>query len=160
MQASSFSSDASAASTAATDAGRPAANGTIVSGNSVVFCNGRTGISNGVAPNFCAGSTCDLCWFFGSSVIGRNEFCPSLAGGTALQFFAALFVFTKTQKQQSVAVVTFDLRVLDIAGKLNDFLEAAVGDFQLVMRDPFTAEAVAHDQLRDHCMITQVTSTW
>src|SRR5258707_568046 len=51
-----FSSPARAASTSATDAGRPADNGTIVSGNKVVFRSGSTGISNGSAPNFCAGS--------------------------------------------------------------------------------------------------------
>src|SRR5205085_3730013 len=37
------------ASTAAIERGRPAANGTTVPGNSVVFCNGSTAISNASA---------------------------------------------------------------------------------------------------------------
>jgi hypothetical protein len=52
IQASNFSSLASAASTAAIDPGRPTDSGTIVSGNKVVFWSGRTGITKASPSGF------------------------------------------------------------------------------------------------------------
>jgi hypothetical protein len=49
MHANNFSGCPRAASTAATERGRPAASGTTVPGNSVVFCKGSTAISKGCA---------------------------------------------------------------------------------------------------------------
>ena len=68
MQAIIFSSLDRADSTAAIDPGRPTDNGTIVSGNSVVFCKGRTGMTKGTPSGFFTGAfACD--WFGFSSAM-------------------------------------------------------------------------------------------
>src|SRR6266852_1448302 len=75
MQASRFSSLESAASTAAIEAGRPTASGTIVSGNSVMFVSGRTGISNGTPSRLVdTGGAASLSEFVSASAFGlKNE---------------------------------------------------------------------------------------
>src|ERR1700687_4916341 len=59
------------------------------------------------------------------------------------RLFRALFLFAELQNQQTIVIVAGDGRVFDRAGKLNDFFEPAVSDFKLIVRNAFTADAVA-----------------
>src|SRR6185503_16793625 len=69
--------------------------------------------------------------------------CVSALGGASLHLLPTLFIFPQTQDEEAVAIVALNTCVFDRAGELHDFFEAAVGNFQLVMRDAVTAKAVA-----------------
>src|SRR6266404_1610787 len=127
-QASSFSSLESAASTAAIEAGRPTASGTIVSGNSVMFVSGRTGISKGTPSRLVdTGGAASLSDFVSASAIGlKNESsvnykegAGSLSTGGARLAFPARFLLLlpQPQDQKAVMIIAFDGCVLDRAGE-------------------------------------------
>src|SRR5229473_1817702 len=69
----------------------------------------------------------------------------SFSGGArpAASFVRALFFFAQLQNQQTVAIVARDGRMFDRAGKLDDFFEPAVGDFELIVRHAFATNTVA-----------------
>src|SRR4051794_6739849 len=108
MQPINFSSPDSAASTAAIEPGRPTDSGTIVSGNSVVFCKGRMGMTKGTPSGFFTGAF--ACASFGfSSVMDqllKNENL-STRRPRLLRFFA------QTQDQETVVISAFDGGVFD-----------------------------------------------
>src|SRR5882724_9052036 len=135
MQASSFSSPASAASTAAIDAGRPTDSGTIVSGNSVVFCNGKTGITKGTSG-----------FLTGAFASGLLEFASAMTINVRLIVLSSrgfrLF-FAQPHNQQAVTIITFDCGMFDRARELNHFFKSAISNFQLVMRHAFAAGSIA-----------------
>jgi hypothetical protein len=47
------------------------------------------------------------------------------------------------KQQQAIAIVLFNVGVLDFAGKLNHFFKAAVGDLELIVRDALAAKTIA-----------------
>src|SRR5713226_6606235 len=59
------------------------------------------------------------------------------------RLFRALFLFAELQDQETIVIVARDGRMFDRAGKLDDFFEPAVSDFKLIVRNAFTADAVA-----------------
>src|SRR2546421_9218484 len=132
IHASNFSSPANAASTAAIDPGRPTDSGTIVSGNSVVFCKGKTGITKGTPSGFLTGAF----------VSGLFEFVSAMRINVRLIVLSARgfrLLFAQPHNQQAVTIVTFDCGMFDRARELNHFFQSAVGNFKLVMRHAFAA---------------------
>src|SRR6266850_2772272 len=77
MQASSFSGLDRAASTAATERGRPTPSGTTVSGKSVRFCRARTAISKGSADAFAEKRRSSGGVALGSGGEGTTEDCST-----------------------------------------------------------------------------------
>src|SRR5260370_22881610 len=150
IQASSFSSLESADSTAAIEAGRPAASGTMVSGKSVVFCSGRTGISNGTPSGLVlAGGASEAGFVFSSAISSRMKpkkyslvRCLFGACGSGLARRVLGFLM-QSQDQKTVVIITRDRSVLDGTRKLNHLFKATVSNFELVMRDALAADAVA-----------------
>src|SRR5438067_3136667 len=63
--------------------------------------------------------------------------------GLALRRLGVSLFFTQSERQQPVAVITLNLDMFDRARKLNLFFETAVSDFKLIVRNAFTAGAVA-----------------
>src|SRR5437764_837204 len=135
MQARSFSSVASAASTAATERGRPAESGMTVPGKSVVCCKGSTAISKTSPPPFAAAGSVSA----GSTSPGSKGFAASsapCAGGVCS--------FTSCD---GCPLASCDgcrpARTLDGTGEAYGLLEAAVGDFELVVGDRLAERLVA-----------------
>src|SRR5882672_9004996 len=64
----------------------------------------------------------------------------SLLRGGARAARPARFIFlAQPEDQKTVTIIAFDGRVIDRVGKLDRFLNPAVSDFELVMRDSFAA---------------------
>ena len=101
MHASSFSSPASAASTAAIEPGRPTDSGTIVSGKSVVFCKGNTGITKGTPSGFLTGAFASDLFEFVSAM--KMKWATDRLSSCGFRLF-----FTQPQNQQTVAIIAFD----------------------------------------------------
>src|ERR1041385_6612025 len=121
MEPISFSSLASAASTAAIEPGRPTDSGTIVSGNSVVFCKGRTGMTKGTPSGFFTGAFACASFGFSSVMdqIAENENL-STCRSRLLRFFA------QAQDQETIVISAFDGGVFNRAGKFNHLFKTAV----------------------------------
>ena len=49
----------------------------------------------------------------------------------------------EAQEQKAVAIIAFDTCSFNRTGELNDFFEAAVSDFQLIMRNALAAKTIA-----------------
>src|ERR1043165_1679441 len=123
----------SAASTAALEPGPPNDSGTIVSGNSVVFCNGRTGMTKGTPSGFFTGA-------FAGASLGFSSVMTQLLKNEKLSTRCSrlLRFFAQTQNQETVVIIAFDGGVFDRSGKSNHFFKTAVSNFQLIMRHSFT----------------------
>src|SRR5512134_2878632 len=109
IQASSFSSVASAACTAAIERGRPIASGTTVSGNSVVFCNGNTANSNG-SPGVVRGSVAGRAGatvldFLGDSGVSVLAVFFGFSGMVFRLDSLSGLLATQTDYQKSIAIV-------------------------------------------------------
>src|SRR5205814_6741370 len=126
----------SAASTAAIDPGRPTDSGTIVSGKSVVFCNGKTGITKGTPSGFLTGAFASGLLEFASAMTINARLIVLSSGGFRL-FLA------QPHNQQAVTIITFDCGMFDRARKLNHLFKSTISNFQLVMRHAFAAGSVA-----------------
>jgi len=66
----------------------------------------------------------------------------SAIGGACLHAFPTLFIFPQAENEQTVAIIALNGCVADRAGELNYLFEAAVSNFQLVMRDAVAAKTV------------------
>src|SRR5688572_2588333 len=124
MQAISFSSVARAASTAFIERSRPTASGTTVSGKSVVFCSGRTAISNTSGFGSFSAFSCSACLF-------SLAICPPVRRVFAFCYCLCLF-----QRNDEKAVIEdmFELNALDRCREFQGLFKARIGYLHLMIR--------------------------